>query len=54
MSRVWRPYTAIVVNQNNQPLTIVWMATDRAPNTASWKGSVRPSATSSRPAARSG
>ena len=36
--QVWRPYTAIVVNQSNQPLTIVWMATDRAPNTASWKG----------------
>ena len=36
--QVWRPYTAIVVNQSNQPLTIVWMATDRGANTAVWKG----------------
>lgn len=36
--QVWRPDTAIVVNQSNEPLTITWMATDRGPNTASWKG----------------
>ena len=36
--QVWRPNTAIVVNQSNQPLTIAWMATDRAPNTAVWRG----------------